>query len=174
VLAGLGIGFTGLSLLVAPRLGVTGDARQGPAVAALLGATLSWSLGSYRARSAPRPASGLMAAAMQMICGGTLLVGMGLLLGEGPRVRLDTISRASILALAYLSLIGSILAYSCYMWLLEVSSAALATTYAFVNPVVAVLLGYAILGEPLTARTLVAAAVIVAGVALITLGRKVK
>jgi len=108
---------------------------------------------------------------MQMLAGGGLLVVVGLLIGEGSRVDLDAISLKSALALGYLIVFGAIVGFTAYIWLLTVSTAARVSTYAYVNPVVALLLGWALADEPLNARTVLAAGVILAGVAVITLAR---
>jgi drug/metabolite transporter (DMT)-like permease len=106
-----------------------------------------------------------------MLAGGVLLIAAGLALGEGGRVDPAGVSLRSALALLYLVVFGSIVAFSAFIWLLGVCSAARVSTYAFVNPVVAVLLGWGLAGEPLGPRTLLASAVIVAAVALIVTRR---
>jgi drug/metabolite transporter (DMT)-like permease len=105
---------------------------------------------------------------MEMLAGGVLLLAAGLVTGEGARLELSQVSPRSVLALGYLIVFGSLMAFSAYIWLLRVSTPARASTYAYVNPVVAVFLGWALGGEPLTLRTLLAAAVIVAAVVIIT------
>jgi drug/metabolite transporter (DMT)-like permease len=108
---------------------------------------------------------------MEMLAGGALLVAAGLLFGEAGRVDPAAVSARSVGALLYLVVLGSIVAFSAYIWLLGVCSAARVSTYAFVNPVVAVLLGWGLAGEPLGPRTLLASLVIVAAVALIVTRR---
>jgi drug/metabolite transporter (DMT)-like permease len=130
-------------------------------------ASLSWAAGSLYARSAPLPRRPLVATGMQMVAGGALLALVGLGAGEWQSVRVATFSTASLLALGYLIVFGSLLAFSAYVWLLRAAPVSLVATYAYVNPVVAVLLGWALLGEPVMARMLVAGAVIVVAVALI-------
>jgi drug/metabolite transporter (DMT)-like permease len=109
---------------------------------------------------------------MEMLAGGALLTLAGLVLGEAGQVRLETISTRSSVAYVYLILFGSLVGFSAYIWLLKNTTPARVGTYAFVNPIVAVFLGWALAGEPLTWRMVAAAAAIVVGVALITLRRK--
>jgi drug/metabolite transporter (DMT)-like permease len=111
---------------------------------------------------------------MQMLAGGVMLLVAGLLRGEGVDIRWHEMTAESLAALAYLVVFGSLVGFTAYIWLLGHVSAASVSTYAYVNPVVAVLLGWALAGEPITARTLVAGGVIVAAVALITVGRASK
>jgi drug/metabolite transporter (DMT)-like permease len=167
VIAGLVIGLGGIGLLVAPgRLG--GGERVDPlGAAALLIAALAWSIGSLYARRAPLPSSTLTAVSMEMIGGGALLWIAGLLLHEGSRLNLSAVSARSALSLAYLIVFGSLVGFSAYVWLLKATTPARASTYAYVNPIVAVLLGTLLAGEALTPRIGLAAASIVAAVALI-------
>jgi drug/metabolite transporter (DMT)-like permease len=118
------------------------------------------------------PRSPFLGIAMEMLCGGALLVLAGLAIGEGPRVNVAAISARSLIAIVYLITFGSLVGFTCYVWLLRVSAPSKVATYAFVNPVVAVLLGWLFVGEPLTARIALPATVIVAAVALITLAKK--
>jgi drug/metabolite transporter (DMT)-like permease len=168
VLIGVGLGLVGVVLLASQNDAKPGETLEPLGLAVLLAATFCWALGSLYARRAPLPASPLLTTGMEMICGGALLLVAGTLNGEWSRLRLDQISPRSGLALIYLTIFGSLIAFSCYVWLLKVSTPARAATYAYVNPVVAVFLGWALAGEPLTARTLVAAAIIVGAVVLIT------
>ena len=171
VIFGLLTGVAGIALLVVPgRFG--GNGHVDPlGAAALLTAALSWSFGSVYSRRAALPSSTLTATAMEMIAGGTLLWVVGLILGEGGRIHLSAISARSALSLAYLVIFGSLLGFSAYIWILKVSTPARVSTYAYVNPIVAVLLGAAIAGEAITTRILVAALVIVSAVALIIRAR---
>jgi drug/metabolite transporter (DMT)-like permease len=166
VIVGVAVGLGGLALLVDPRAG-TGQANPA-AAGVLVVAALSWAIGSIYSKSASRPASPILGTGMQMLAGGALLTVLGLVAGEGPRFHPDTISTRSLLAWAYLVTMGSFVGFTAYVWLLRVTAPAKAATYAYVNPVVAVFLGWALADEPLTARTLVAAAIIVGAVALIT------
>jgi drug/metabolite transporter (DMT)-like permease len=168
VIAGLILGIAGIFVLVNPT------AQNGNTAVSLVGAgvlmlgSLSWALGSFYSRDADLPASGFMRTALEMIGGGVLLVILGLAVGELRGFDVHQVSRASLIGLAYLITFGSLLGFTSYIWLLDKVSPALVGTYAFVNPVVAVLLGWAFAGEALTARTLIAAAIVIGAVALIT------
>ena len=169
VLFGIVIGLVGIVALAWPT--ETG-ALEPFGLLALILSPVFWSLGSlYSARKATLPSRPLLATAMQMLAGGTLLTIAGLATGEAPRFHVDAISPASASAFAYLVLVGSLVGYSSYVWLLRVAPLPRISTYAYVNPVVAVFLGALVVGEPITLRTLVASAVIVIGVALIVTAR---
>jgi len=168
VLAGLGIGFVGVALLVGPG-SLSGAGGVDPVGAGvLIFATLSWSIGSLYSRQALLPESSMMSTALEMLCGGALLTLAGTINGEWSRLNLASISLKSGLALAYLVVFGSWIAFSAYVWLLKVSTPERVATYAYVNPVVAVFLGWAIAAEPLSLRMLLAAVLIVGAVFLIT------
>lgn len=166
---GLLLGFGGIALLVGPSaLRGAGAIDPVGALVLLLG-SLAWAIGSIYSRHAPRPHGALLSTGMQMLMGGSLLFLAGTLTGEWTRLDLAEVSLKSVLALAYLIVFGAIIGYSAYVWLLRVSTPARVSTYAYVNPVVAVLLGWLLAGEIFTLRMAIAAAIIVAGVALITL-----
>lgn len=162
--AGLLMGFGGVALL----LGVSGSNGVDPVglLLALLAAS-SWAAGSTFSRRAGLPSRLLVSTAMQMLCGGVLLGIAAAASGEMTRIHLEAFSRASLLAFGYLVVFGSILAFSAYVWLLRSAPISLVSTYAYINPVVAVFLGWALLGEAVTLRMLVAGAIIVAAVAFI-------
>jgi len=164
---GLLLGLGGLVLLVAPGRFGGGEHVDGLGAAALLFAALSWTVGSLYSRKAALPRSTSLAVAMEMIAGGLLLWIVGLLLGEGGQIHADRISLRAVLSLGYLVIFGSLIGFSAYVWLLKVTTPARVTTYAYVNPVVAVLLGWAFAGEALTLRIGIAAAAIVGAVFLI-------
>lgn len=166
---GLILGFCGLAMLLGPeRLTGDGHSFSLAAAGAVLFAAFSWSFGSLYSRQASLPASPLLSTAMQMLTGGVILCVTGLGLGEAGRLDLSRISAASALAFAWLVVFGSLAGFTAYIYLLRHTTPARASTYAYVNPVVAVVLGWAIAGEPLTARIALAAAVIISSVALIT------
>ncbi|HTG31819.1 MAG TPA: EamA family transporter [Thermoanaerobaculia bacterium] len=165
VIAGLLLGFTGLMLLVRPS---SSGGLDPLGVVAVLIASLSWAWGSLYSQRARLPASPLLSTSMQMLSGGGLLLLAGALTGEPARFALAEVSTRSLLSLAYLVIFGAIIAFTAYVWLLRSASAVLVSTYAYVNPVVAVLLGWAFAGEPITRGTLIGAAVILTGVALIS------
>jgi drug/metabolite transporter (DMT)-like permease len=167
VLAGLAMGLAGLGLLIGPAE-LWGSSRVDPLGAGvLMFGALSWSVGSLYSRHAKLPPSPFLAAAMEMLAGGVLLLAVGFLSGEGKQLRLAAVSVHSLLGVAYLVFFGSLLGFTAYMWLLGRVPTARVSTYAYVNPVVAVFIGWAVAGEPLTVRTLLATGAIVAAVALI-------
>ena len=137
-------------------------------------APILWAIGSLYARNAPSPKQPLTAIAMEMIAGGVLLTIAGVADGELGHVHLATMSFASIAAFVYLVLIGALVGYVAYIWLLHHVSVTAASTYAFVNPVVAVALGAVVLGEQVTLLTLVAATLIVGAVVLLLIGQSRK
>ncbi len=159
---GLVVGFGGVALLVAPGGG--GSDLLGEL--SLIGGALVWALGSLHSRRAPSP-SPLLGAAMQMLAGGALLVVLGLAVGEGGEVHASEISAASLGGLAYLVVFGSLLGFTAYIWLLRTALTSLVGTYAYVNPVVAVLLGSAVLDEALSWRIGAGGGIVIAAVALI-------
>lgn len=160
--AGLVVGLAGAALLAGP----TGAGRIDPlGASALVLASLAWAAGSLYSRHAPLPRRPLVGASMEMLAGGALLAVLGLSLGEADDM--GQVSLKSALALAYLVIFGSIVAFSAYIWLLRVAPTSLVSTYAYVNPVVAVALGWTIENEPIGIRTVVAGAMILVAVALI-------
>ncbi len=170
VVLGLAVGLVGIVLLVGPS-DLGGTPVDGLGALAVGGAALSWAIGSIYQRGAPKAEATLLNVGMQMLAGGALLLVVGLALGE--RLDVGAVSARSALALAYLVLIGAIVGYSAYVWLLKVSTPAKASTYAYVNPVVAVLLGWWLADEPLGPRVLGAAACVVVAVALLTTARSI-
>jgi len=168
VVAGLVLGLAGLVWLVGPDAILGGGRVDFLGAVALVLASLSWAVGSIYSRHASMP-SPFLASGMQMLAGGAALLLLGVALGEPAATAWAAVSAKSVLAWIYLIIFGSIVGFSTYIWLLRVTTLARASTYAYVNPVVAVLLGWLLADEPLTLRTLVAAAVIVGGVVLITL-----
>jgi drug/metabolite transporter (DMT)-like permease len=166
IFVGLGLGLVGLVLLIG-RGALSGGADPVGAAVLVVGSIL-WATGSLFVRHGPHPASALVANAVQMLAGGAALVAAAILVGELGQLDLATASTRSLLSLLYLGSAGSLVGFTAYTYLLRVSTPAKVGTYAYVNPVVAVLLGWAFAGETITGRTLVAAAVILAGVAIIT------
>lgn len=164
VVAGLVVGFAGVGMLVAP--GGADGAGSKAAFVLVLG-SLAWAIGSLYSKHAPLPRRPLVGVAMQMLAGGLMLVVVGVSAGELGRVHPEAISLESWLGLAYLVAVGSLLGFTAYMWLLRAAPTSLVGTYAYVNPVVAVLLGTVVLDEPLTWRTLAGGGIILASVALI-------
>lgn len=167
VIAGLLLGLAGIAVLVVPGRFAGGGHVDPLGAAALVTAALSWSFGSLLSRRVSLPASTLTATAMEMIAGGIWLWAAGLVFGEGSRLNAASVSLRSALSLGYLIVFGSLIGFSAYVWLLRVSTPARVSTYAYANPIVAVLLGAALAGEAVTPRILLAALVIVGAVALI-------
>jgi drug/metabolite transporter (DMT)-like permease len=159
---GLLIGFVGVALLVAP-----GGGGAGTAAIVLVFGSAAWAIGSLYSRRAPQPSRPLVAAGMQMLAGGLILVVVSATAGEFSSIDPGRVSLESWLGLAYLVVAGSLVAFTTYMWLLRNAPTALVGTYAYVNPFVAVLLGTVILGEPLGWRTLVGGGIVLAAVAMI-------
>lgn len=171
VLVGLVLGFIGIIVLVGPgNIGGHGDVRPLGALVLILG-SLSWAIGSFWSRDAELPESGLLTTGIEMLSGGALLIIVGVLSGELSQFDVLHVSRASAIGLLYLITFGSLLGFTSYIWLLDKVSPAHLGTYAYVNPIVAVLLGWAIAGERLSVRTAVAAAIVICAVALITTAR---
>lgn len=167
VVMGLLMGFGGLALLVGPaHLG--GSERVNPLGAAVLViASLAWACGSLYAKHGGMPSSPMLAVAMQSLAGGVILLIAALFAGEFRELHPGAISARSWLALGYLIVFGSGIGFSAYLYILHKSTAARVATYAFVNPVVALFLGWLIAGETITVRTILAAAVILTAVILV-------
>jgi drug/metabolite transporter (DMT)-like permease len=172
VMIGIAIGFLGLGILIGPAEVLGGAATDLTGAIVLVLASLSWAAGSVASRRVRLPDSPMLGTGMEMICGGALLLVLGTLTGEWSRLDLASASPRSLWAVAYLIVFGSLIGFTAYVWLLKHVEIARVSTYAYVNPVVAVILGWALAGEELTPRVAMAAAVIVTGVAVITSGRK--
>ena len=168
LLAGLVWGLCGVGVLMSStELGAQSrEALLGGLV--VLGASVSWAAGSIYARKARLPRSPFLSTAMQMIVGGLVLSLMAAIAGEGGQLHLSTFSTKSILALVYLIVFGALIAFTAYIWLLGVSTAARVSTYAYVNPAVAVLLGWLLASERLDARAALAVLIILSAVAMVS------
>ena len=169
---GLAFGMAGVAWLAGAGGTAEGKRIDPLGALVLVGASLSWALGSLHARRAALPASPLLATAIEMTMGGVCLLAAGLLRGEFTGFTFATVSLRSWLALGYLFIFGSLIAFTAYVWLLHHTTPTRAATYAFVNPLVAVVLGWAVVGESLSAGTMLAATVIIAGVVLIVTNRR--
>ena len=167
---GILIGFGGVILLIGSVASGT-DAENLLGAAALVGASLAWTMGSLYGRSAKLPASPLLGTGMEMLAGGVALLFVAIALGEWNSFEVAAVSRRSALALLYLTVIGST-AFVAYVWLLRVAPTPLVATYAYVNPLVAVLLGYFLAQESMTPRTLLAATLIIGSVLLVTIAQR--
>ena len=165
---GIAIGLAGVGLLLRPG----GAAPTEWQTYVIPASPLLWALGSLYAQHAPMPRQALTATAMEMLAGGALLFIVGLASGELGRLHLSAITPASWWAFGYLVLIGALVGYSAYIWLLHHVSSTAASTYAYVNPLVAVILGAIILGEPVGWFTIVAGGMIIVAVAFILLSRR--
>lgn len=170
VFAGLLVGFAGVWFLISGRGGSFGNDGSGQLLgyAAVVGGALSWAAGSVYGLSASTPRSSLLTAGMQMLSGSLALFVVGILRGEWSRFEPSAVSQTSVLALFYLLIFGSLIGFTAYSWLLKNAQPSIVATYAYINPVIAVLLGWSIAGESLTAQMLIGAFVIVVSVALIT------
>ena len=181
VAIGLVVGLAGLVILIGPSALDPGAessaaASRGDGVVlvgaiVLILASLSWALGSIYSRHAPMPKSAFVATGAEMFAGGALMLIVAAVHGDFTAVDVTAISARSWLAFAYLTTVGSLVGFTAYIWLLKVEPASRVATYAYVNPVVAVFLGWALAGEDLSLRTAIAAAIIIGAVAIITTAR---
>lgn len=171
-IAGLLIGFSGVAVLIGPaEFGGTRDFDLLFGGVTLV-AAFSWSLGSIYSRNADQPKSTLLFTGMQMLMGSIGLIIVSTLKGEPASFNLAAVSSRSIFGLLYLVTFGSLLGFTSYAWLLRNAPVSLVSTYAYVNPIVAVLLGALFVGEKLNARILLAALIIVGSVVLVNLARR--
>jgi drug/metabolite transporter (DMT)-like permease len=162
---GVAVGFAGVAFLVVPR-GASG-AVDPVGLGLLLVATISWALGTFLAPRLRMPRNSLLSTGIQQLAGGIVLLVAGAGMGELARLEPASWSTSSLLAMAYLVVFGSLVAFTAYSWLLQHAPVSLVSTYAYVNPVVAVLLGALVLAEPITPSIVIGAAIIVAAVAFI-------
>ena len=169
VVVGLVAGLAGVAILVVPGADLGAVEPLGAAMA--IGASVSWAAGSLYARGDRLPRGQLLATGMEMLCGGAVLALAGLALGELGAVDPARFSTESLLALGYLVIVGSLVGFTVYLWLLQNVATSTVATYAYVNPVVAVLLGWLFLGESVTLRTVFAAVIIIGAVAAMVRGR---
>jgi drug/metabolite transporter (DMT)-like permease len=164
-LAGISVGLAGIVLLVSGQRAGSGDMLG---FVSLLAASLSWALGSVLAKSLPLPASSVQATGMEMMAGGAVSLLVSALLREPHHLELSRISSLSLWSFAYLVVFGSLVGFTAYTFLLRTVPVSLLSTYAYVNPVVAMILGVSLGGEHLTSRTLIAASVILGGVVMMS------
>jgi drug/metabolite transporter (DMT)-like permease len=173
-IAGLGIvvGFVGVALLAGPTaLGEPGALDAAGMLAVIL-SPIAWSIGSlYASHRARLPQDSLAATGMQMVAGSLVLASMGIVSGEPARFDPSGVSAESFAGFLYLTIVGSVIAFTTFGWMIRVAPLPLVATYAYVNPVIAVILGALILREPIEPRMLVAGAIIVGAVALIVTAR---
>ncbi|TWT44654.1 putative inner membrane transporter YedA [Phycisphaerae bacterium RAS1] len=169
MVAGLTGGLVGVGLLAGP--GKFGGVVDPTAALVLMGASISWAAGSLYSRAASSPSSPILATGIQMVCGGGLLLIVGVVAGDVEKVALERLTLRSAIAFAYLMAFGSLIGFTAYVWLLRVVSPTAAGTYAYVNPLVALVLGWLLANEPLSGRVAVAAGVIVGSVTLLGAAR---
>jgi drug/metabolite transporter (DMT)-like permease len=168
---GLAVGFAGAALLIKPPAeGAPAGSLLGSLALAL--APVCWAIGSLHTKATRPVDDTLLISAVQMLAGGALMLGMGTLLGEWPVLLTRPVSATSLAAFAYLTVVGGLVGFSTYAWLLRHASPPAVSTYAYVNPLVAVLLGWLVADETLDHRVLLAAALVVGAVVLITLPRR--
>jgi drug/metabolite transporter (DMT)-like permease len=173
---GLVGGFAGVGVLLGPALRFSANGGRHPATGMLILLVCSfiWSAGSLYSRTAKHAASPFLTAAQQMLCGGLLLLLTGVMTGEMRRFHPSSVSILSFASFIYLVIIGAVVGYTAYIWLLRHCDPAKVATYAYVNPIVAVLLGAAFAGETVSVRVLVAAALIIGSVAVVITGQQLK
>ena len=169
VIGGLVAGLIGVAILVAPFGEL--DRINPIGIGLVVLAEISWAAGSLYARRAPLPRSALLGTGLEMLAGGIVLIVAGSLLGEIGETNVEAFSLRSLVALAYLIVFGSILAYTAFTWLVANVPVSTLGTYAYVNPIVAVALGAILLSEPITPRTLVASVIIIGAVVAMVSGR---
>jgi drug/metabolite transporter (DMT)-like permease len=168
---GIATGMLGVIVLVGQGIAVDGS-LQPAGVAALILSPIAWATGSlFSAHGARLPRDPFLTTGLQMLCGSLVLAGMAVVTGELRSFDPAAVSAESLVAFVYLFAVGSLVAFTAYAWVLRKAPLPLVATYAFVNPVIAVILGSLILGETVSPTQLVAGGIIVAGVALIILGR---
>ena len=168
VFAGLLLGLVGMVILIGPRAIIgEGHVDEIGALVLFIG-SLGWALGSILVRGSRRSGAPLVFSALQMVAASVAMLVTSIMFGELATFSFGALSARSALSWVYLVIAGSIIGYTAYVYLLGQVSAAKASTYAYVNPIIAVLLGWAFASEPIGLRTIVAALVILAGVAIIT------
>ncbi|HTZ48597.1 MAG TPA: EamA family transporter [Verrucomicrobiae bacterium] len=167
VIAGFFLGFAGMALLVGPKHLGNSERIDPIGAFALIAASLAWAIGSIYLRHHPLPRSPLLGAGMQMLCGGLLLCFTSLAIGETRHFHFADVTLRSWIALLYLTAFGTGLGFSAYAYILRHSTASRVATYAFVNPVVALFLGWLLAAEPLTLRTALASGIILTAVLLV-------
>ena len=174
VWTGLLLGFGGVALLIGPDAISSGRRLDLLAAAAALSGSFLWAAGTIYSKRVKLPASSVLSAAMQMVAGGATLLIASLLAGEASALNVAAVTEKSVFALAYLIVFGSIIAFTVFTWLLTVSSSSQVSTFAYVNPVVAVFLAWALADERIGIRTIAATAIILASVALVSRRGKVQ
>lgn len=165
-IVGLILGFAGVGLLFLPASGANALHMNSLGAFVILLSAIVWSIGAVYSRAATLPKSSALAAGLELIIGGLLLCGVAVFLGEFDHLHLSSISARSIIALLYLIVFGSIVTFTAYVWLLTVTTATRVATHTYVNPVIALLLGWAFAGERFTLLAIAASSIIVFSVYL--------
>lgn len=168
VVLGLALGLIGMIVLIDPARITDSGHVDLIGAAVVVGGTIAWAIGSMYSRGAEHPSRPLLGTAMQMMTGGALLLFTSAVIGEAASFDIHQVSVSSFAAFGYLIVFGSLIGFTSYIWLLKATTPARVSTYAYVNPVIAVFLGWLLADELLNARIIIAAVIIVAGVVLIT------
>jgi drug/metabolite transporter (DMT)-like permease len=172
IVFGVILGFIGIGLLIGPGQILGTSTFDWPSLLILLMAPILWSLGSLYSRQAKLPDNIFMSTAMEMLAGGVLLMIAGTITGEASELNIGEITARSVVAMLYLTVFGSIVALTAYVWLLKTVNPTRVATYTYVNPVIAIFLGWLVLSEPITSQMLVAFVIIILAVVLITTQRQ--
>lgn len=167
ILTGIVSGLIGIAVLI-PFKFTLGQKQEWLSAFAIVLCEILWAVGAIYGRGVKTTTPATTFAAMQMICGGAMLWLVGSAFGEVSRLNVAAFTMKSVLSLAFLTIFGSLVAFTAYTWLLQVSSPAIVSTHSYVNPVVAVALGWALAGEQFSARTLIGAAIVLGSVFLIS------
>lgn len=170
--AGVVLGLSGLMFLISPLELLRAEAVNPIGAIVLMFASLSWAAGSVYTNYAKMPESKFAAISIQMLSGGFMLLIWSFIVGEYKYFNISAVTVNSYLALIYLIIFGSLIAYSAYIWLLHAAGPSLTSTYAYVNPVVAVFLGWILISEPMNPRIIISTVIIISAVALITSSHK--
>jgi drug/metabolite transporter (DMT)-like permease len=176
IITGLLVGFAGVLLLFSGKnsSSILDDPMKVVSFFVLIAGTIGWATGSLFAKYKPVEGSTIMKVALQMLTAGGLALLVGLFTGEQDRFSWSALTASSVWALAYLIVMGSIVGYLSYVWLLSVRPPSLVGTYAYVNPIIAVSLGWAIASEPISQQQVLALTVILAGVLLVNFSKEKK
>ncbi|MGH9453331.1 MAG: EamA family transporter, partial [Terriglobia bacterium] len=167
LIAGLVMGLIGIGIMVGPAHMLGGESVDLLGAVVLLAGSLSWAAGSLYSRRLETSGSTFLSAGMEMLSGACMLLIASFLSGESLTFKVAAVSPRSWVSFVYLILFGAVTGFFCYRWLLSVTSPARVATYAYVNPLIAVILGWAVAGEPLSLRTIISGAIIISSVALI-------
>jgi drug/metabolite transporter (DMT)-like permease len=166
-IAGLILGFGGIVYLIVSTKGISSEGGDLIGSFAIVGGAFSWSIGAVYARVARLPKSAMLSAGMELIIGGSLLLITSFIIGEVNQFHITELSLRALLSLGYLIIFGSVITFSAYIWLLGHTSATRISTHTYVNPIIAILLGWLIADEQITAALVIAACIIIISVYLV-------